>query len=252
MNGQIISLEGIECCGKGTQIRLIEQFLKSQGLKCFLTHEPGGALYSEALRVILKNPNKALPAIFKSVLGHPDYEAVKEFLLDEKMDYSRSGITEIFLFMANRAPFCEMIKPLINQGYFVLADRFMDSTTAYQGYGKMRGDPKVLKNIRRNNRFAMQGLWPYLTFFIDISVDTMYERMAKTPKWKDAYFEERYPREAFERIRAGYHKIAAAEPNRVIVIDGEPPVEEVFLQIRPYLDSLRSLSSPINRVSDNA
>lgn len=248
-SGKLITFEGIECCGKGTQINLILEWLKSRRLQtlteageigpsfqCFSDHEPGGTLYAEAIRGILKNPELTLPAIFATLREHSDYAFAKNFKADETISYRRNGRTEIFLFMASRSEFADKIKPQIDNGAIVLADRLMDSTMAYQGYGKLQGDPKILEIINTLNRFALNSLWPYLTFLIDIPIKTMYERMGKQPDEKNSFFEKKYPPETYERIRKGYQRIAELEPGRVKVIDGTKSIEEVSLAIKTILD----------------
>ncbi len=248
--GKLITFEGVDCCGKGTQIKAVQAWLANQqqlstieagsigpSFKCFSDHEPGGTLYGEAIRGILKNPDLTLPAIFAALREHSDYEFAQQFKPEENISYRRNGRTEIFLFMASRAEFADKIKPIIDNGAIVLADRLMDSTMAYQGYGKLQGDPKILEIINILNRFALNSLWPYLTFFIDIPIDVMYERMGKQPDEKNSFFEKKYPRETFERIRQGYQRIAELEPRRVKVIDGTKIAEEVTAAIIEILES---------------
>lgn len=235
MKGKLITFEGIECSGKGTQIKLVEAWLRQMTVHYFSDHEPGGTLYGEALRAILKNPELALPAIYGALEGHSDYSAIKNFHLADTTDYSRSGQLEIFLFMASRVAFAEKIKPLIASGLIVLADRLMDSSTAYQGYGRLQGDQKMLATIEANNRLALSGLWPDLTFVIDIPVEVMFERMAKESAEKNSFFEEKYNREFYQRVREGYLQIAKNEPDRVKIIDGTQPIQQVFEQIKPFI-----------------
>lgn len=243
--GHLITFEGIECSGKGTQIKLLRAWLASQGMECVSNHEPGGTLYGEALRMVLKNPELALPAIFKAVKGHSDYETINAFELADKTNYSRSGLFEMFLFMASRTLYAEQVKWFMAHDISVmLSDRLMDSTTAYQGSGKFYDDPKMLEAINYNNRLAMDGLWPDLTFLIDVPLAVMYKRMAGEDEQKNSFFEQKYDRETYQRIREGYLEIARQEPNRVKVIDGTMSIEEVFEAIKNELSIYLKQSQP--------
>jgi len=236
--GRLITFEGIECSGKGTQIRLLSDWLRDQGIKHHTDHEPGGTPYGEALRVVLKNPELALPAIFQAVRKHSDYQTLNYFH-SSLTNYSRSGLVEMYLFMASRSLYAEKIARLIHElGFVVISDRLMDSTTAYQGGGKFQGDPQMLETINFNNRLAMNGLWPDLTFFLDIPVDIMYARMAGENDEKNSFFEKKYNREFYERVRRQYLAIAESEPQRFIVIDGTKTIQEVFEAIKQELSTI--------------
>jgi dTMP kinase len=240
--GKLITFEGIECSGKGTQIKLVLEWLKQLNINCTAEHEPGGTLYGEALRAILKNPELSLPAIFNAVKGHSDYQALSNFNFNESTDYSRNGTFEMFMFLASRALYAEKIKEVIEQGTTVISDRLMDSTTAYQGGGKANSDPQMIEQINFGNHLAMGELWPNLTLFLDISVDEMYRRMAGETDEKNSFFEKKYDRNFYEKVRQEYLNIAEREPQRFVVIDGAKSPTEVFEIIKTKLSKLLNIN----------
>jgi dTMP kinase len=233
--GKLISFEGIECSGKDTQIALLAKYLRQHNIDFSLEHEPGGTLYGEALRAILKHPELVLPAIYKAISGHSDFKHAR---LSDNPDYDRTPECELFLFAAARAEFSNKIIDLILDGTNVIVNRFSDSTTAYQGGGHRLSTSAIITI----NNMATDNLWPKLTLLIDIPVKTMLERMAKQSKEKNAFFEQRYDRNFFERVRNEYLEIARLNPERVKVIDGTKSIKEVFEQIRHYVDELFGLS----------
>ena len=135
--GLFISFEGVDGCGKSTQVKLLRDRIGSEGRKVELVREPGGLKISEQIRKILLNPHNSAM----------NFET--EALL---MTASRAQLTE------------EVIRPLLAKGFFVIADRFSDSTLAYQGGGR-KLDINILKKI---NKFATKNLVPDITFLIDI------------------------------------------------------------------------------------
>jgi len=231
----LISFEGIECCGKGTQIKLLMEVLKNQCIKAIVEREPGGTEYGEAIRAMLKHPQLALPAIREITRNHGD---AAQAMTDVKPDYSRTPECELFLFLASRAEFTEkVIKPALRNGYHVIADRLYDSTRAYQGGGRFYNAATERDLINRCNLAAMRGYRPTKTIFLDISVETMHFRLAKENADKIAVFEEE-DRAFFERVRDVYYDISREE-DRIVVIDGERSIEEVFKDVigclRPIL-----------------
>jgi len=228
--GYLITFEGIECAGKGTQIAKARQYLTERGFSIVCQHEPGGTPYGEALRAVLKHPEIALPAVFNAVKGHSDFVGV-EFGEDFKTE--RTALAELFIFEAVRSEFANKIRVLLDSWQNVISDRLMDSTTAYQGGG--RGLGRIVDQL---NVLAMQGVWPDKTFFLDIPVDVMLERMKNQNDEKNSFFEKNCDRDFFERVRKAYLKIADTERARFIVIDGAQSVEDVFDQIKPYLNFL--------------
>ena len=140
-----LSFEGIDCSGKTTQAKLLVEKLKNENREVLFLREPGGTEISEQIRQILLN----------------------------KKNLKMTQVTELLLFSASRAQLVsEVIKPALSKNVVVITDRFVDSTTAYQGYGRGLHHGGV-KGI---NAVATSGLMPKKTFFIDISVQEMYTR----------------------------------------------------------------------------
>ncbi len=200
-----ITFEGIEGSGKTTQIHLLVDWLRKRSSQVLVTREPGGTDIGEQIRTILLNPaNTAMT---------PE--------------------AEILLFSAARAQIVrEVIRPHLDQGWIVICDRFADSTLAYQGYG--HGLP--LEDLRRITAFATGGLWPDLTIYLDLDVETGLQRKAATPEeWNRMEAKE----VAFhQRVREGYRALAAAEPHRWLVLDASQPVQTIQDHIRERVASL--------------
>lgn len=189
-----ITFEGIDFSGKSTQIHLLEQRLRERGESVLLVREPGGTVISEKIRAIL---------------------------LDRTHD-AMDDVTEFLLFSASRSQLVhEEILPALTSGVHVIADRFHDSSTAYQGYG--RGlDIQAIESV---HRIATHGLMPDLTFFIDIPVDESFERRNTPERVIDRM--EAADRDFFERIRAGYLLLAKEHDTRFVRIDGMMPITDI-------------------------
>ncbi len=193
--GLFITFEGADGCGKSTQLNLLAEFLKSKGFDVVITREPGSVGLGEKLREILLN-----------------------------YDGEVSSNCEAFLFLADRAQHIDIIvKPAIDTGNIVLCDRHIDSTVAYQGYG--RGVD--LGQIKMLNKLATSGLVPDLTFVFDIDVETSQQRVGKN---KDRM--ESAGLEFHERVRQGYLALSKAEPNRIKVINSVDSIENIFEQVK--------------------
>lgn len=193
-----ISFEGIDFSGKSTQIELLKDFLVDHNKKVEILREPGGTEISEKVRrILLDNKNEKMFA-----------EA------------------ELLLFSASRAQLLrEKIQPYLEKGIYVISDRFHDSSTAYQGYG--RGIPlEVVKTI---HQLAIGDTIPDLTFFIDIPVGIANERRKKKSKLKLDRIEVA-DIEFYNRVRSGYLEIARQE-ERFKVIDGTQTIETIQNQI---------------------
>lgn len=190
-----ITFEGIDGCGKTTQIKLLAEYLDQNGVKNVMLREPGGVKISEEIRTLLLDA-------------------------DEKIE----PITELMLFSAARAQLVEtLLKPKLAAGISVLCDRFYDSTTAYQGYG--RGlDVAMIDNI---NKAATGGLEPDLTLFLDISIAESKHRTCRQIADRIEQSGDNF----FERVRAGFIALSEKYPNRVKRIQGEGNVESVRNQI---------------------
>ncbi len=181
----LITFEGIEGAGKTTLAQHLAEWLHTQGIPVRLTREPGGSTLGTHLRPIL---------------------------LHEPLD----AWTELFLFLADRRQHTlQVILPAREQGFWVLCDRYADSTLIYQGYG--RGLDTEL--VRRLNAIATDNLTPDLTVLIDLPVEDALAR-ANAPNRFEAE-----TRAFHERIREGYLELARAEPSRFLVLDGRQPLE---------------------------
>lgn len=199
--GLFITFEGIDGCGKTTQIELLKEELEKRGYTVLLTREPGAKGLGEKFREILLN-----------------------------YDGEVSSNCESFLFLADRAQHIDtIIKPAINNGTIVLCDRHTDSTVAYQGYGRELD----LEQIYQLNKIATNGIVPDITFILDIDIETSLQRIGKG---RDRM--ENAGREFFERVRNGYIEISKQEPERVKLLNGKSPIEEIQNTISNYVEKL--------------
>lgn len=193
-----ISFEGIDGCGKSTQVSILEQQLRSAGKEVLVLREPGATPLSEAIRGVLLNAAFHIEAT-----------------------------AELLLFCASRRQLVEtVIRPALEQGRVVICDRYADSSVAYQGYG--RGIP--LEQVRAANSLATGGLMPDLSFFLDISVAESLERAGKRSETALDRM-ERSGHDFFERVREGYSIIASEEPSRFIRIEGNQSIEVIASRI---------------------
>jgi dTMP kinase len=192
-----ITFEGLDLAGKTTQIDLLQSHLAKSGKTVRVLREPGGTNIGEKIRTLLLDR------------GH----------------LVMTDLSEVFLFSASRAQLVrEVILPALERGEVVVCDRFYDSTTAYQGWG--RGIP--IDAIHTINRTATGGLKPDATFFLDISLEEMESRRIAAGKGKDRM--ESNTREFYERVRNGYLDIARTE-SRFVVLDGLLPENKLHSQI---------------------
>lgn len=197
--GLFITFEGIDGCGKTTQLNLLSEYFKNKGKEILITREPGAVGLGEKLREILLN-----------------------------YDGEVSSNCEAFLFLADRAQHIDtIVKPAIEAGKIVLCDRHTDSTIAYQGYG--RGVD--LNQIKMLNDIATSGLKPDLTFIFDIDVETSQSRVGKN---KDRM--ESAGLEFHNKVREGYLEIAKTEPSRVKVINSKDSIENIFEVVKMIMD----------------
>jgi dTMP kinase len=187
-----ITFEGAEGCGKSTQARALWRRLVRRGIPALLTYEPGGTALGNRLRFVLKKR------------------------LQDKI----SPLGELFLFAACRVQIVnEVIRPGLQQGKVVICDRFSDSTTVYQGYGRGLN----LETIEEINDLATDGIKPDLTILLDIPPQQGLNR--KTSRSSDRFEAENM---AFHhKIRDGYLKLAAEEPARWLTIDATMPRAEI-------------------------
>ena len=195
-----ISFEGLDFSGKSTQARRLTNRLRNPAV----THEKGPCVH------FLREPGGTLIS-----------ERIRDVLLD-KANVALTDVAELLLFSASRAQLvAEVIRPALTRGEAIVCDRFVDSTTAYQGYG--RGIPADV--VRAINAAATGGTMPGLTVFIDIPVDEIGRRKMRAGQVFDRM--ESSGAAFYERVRTGFHEIAAAEPGRFLTIDGLKTVEEI-------------------------
>lgn len=209
-----ITFEGIEGCGKTTQIKRLVDRLSEFSIPCVLTLEPGGTRVGKDIRRIL---------------------------LDSR-NHALSNLAELLLYAADRAQHVEeVVRPALDRKEWVLCDRFFDATTVYQGY--VRGQDMAL--IKTLNEKASLGIWPDITFVLDCPVEIGLERARKRESSRNGPLgegQDRFEREekAFhEAVREGYLSLARADLRRFVVVDAtltEDELEEViFKHIRPYI-----------------
>ena len=192
--GLFITFEGADGCGKTTQMKLLAEYLEQKGIDVVLTREPGGKGLGEKVREILLN-----------------YEGPV------------SDRCESFLFLADRAQNIDIIvKPAVEEGKIVLCDRHIDSTVAYQGYGRGLD----IKRINMLNDIATNGQKPELTFVFDIDVETSMQRIGKE---KDRM--ESAGIDFHNRVRQGYLELAKQEPQRIKVLDATKSINEIRQEV---------------------
>ncbi len=217
MKVPFISFEGIDNCGKSTQIRLLQSYLNSKNISNEVIREPGGTALGAALRRLLKEPNEVYSMMNKHFADEPDFIQIPTNQL-------RSSQAEALLFLASRSDFVEhLLKPNLEKGIIVIADRFVDSTRAYQGGGRLLGDKDMIKRINWMNDFAIQQVWPDITFILDISYEEMLARSTKNLDYM-----ERQGKEFFEGVIQEYRRIAQEDSGRVVLVDGTMQAEEIF------------------------
>lgn len=196
--GRLITLEGIDGTGKTTQIASLSASLRERGISVLELREPGGTAIGEAIRQIL---------------------------LDNKHS-GMSDETELLLFTAARAQSVrEIMLPALASGTWIICDRFLDSTLAYQGYGRGMD----LATINSINGFAVDGCRPDITILLDLPVETAVSRLSSRQTKADRLDGE--SRAFMQRTRDGYLAAAAHEPNRIIVINAEQSATDLAKNI---------------------
>jgi dTMP kinase len=190
-----ITFEGIDGCGKTTQLNLLHKYLKDIGYNVLTTREPGSTPLAEKLRNVLLN-----------------------------MEYNISSVSEILMFEAARAELVDsVIHPAICRKQIVLSDRFYDSTIAYQGFGRQQN----IDDIKLLNKITIREIIPNFTFLLDIPYSVSLER-------RFGSIDDRIESTGnafYERVIAGYRSIAEEEPDRVKMIDATQSKEDIFHQI---------------------
>ena len=210
MSGLFLSFEGGEAAGKSVQAARLAEDLRASGRDVLLTREPGGTPLAERIRDVLLHAREVDLA--------PEAQAL--------------------LFSAARAQHTrDVIRPALAAGKVVIADRYFDSTLAYQGYG-LGAD---LDGLRAMTRFAVGSLVPQRTFLIDVPVPVAVARLAArsgAARWDRFHGDDGA---FYERIRDGYLRLAAAEPARFVVVNGDRPEDVVAADIRRQVDQLLGL-----------
>lgn len=202
--GRFITYEGVDGCGKSTQMRLSAEYLRARGYDVLSTREPGGSPIAERIRdVVLNIANKGM-----------------------------TDACEALLFAASRVEHVQsVILPAIANGKIVLCDRFLDSSIAYQARGRELGDDF----IRQINRFAMEAVPDRTLLFVGDQAEVSQRLRRNTPKLDRIEIEK----DAFvKRVYAGFDAVQAAEPQRVHRIESTRSIEEIFADVRAELDAI--------------
>lgn len=203
MKGFFLTVEGIEGCGKTTQLKRLAKHLRDAGHNCVMTKEPGGTPIGDRVRAILLDPQA------------------------EGMD----SLSELFLLAASRRQnVTEIVQPALEKGAVVLCDRYADASVVYQGYG--RGLP--LQQVLDINRWATNGITPDLTFVFDLPESVGLERARSRNTTENLMAESRLEGEdlAFHRrVREGYLALAKEHQERFAVIEGNRSIDDVFADV---------------------
>lgn len=197
-----ITFEGTDGAGKTTQIQLLKKYLSEKGQEVLLTREPGGTAIGEKLRQIIL----------------------------DKANSEMDDVTEAFLYAASRAQHvAQLIRPALDEGRIVICDRFVDSSVAYQGYG--RGLGSCVEEI---NAIAAAGIKPDLTFLLKLPPKEGKSRILEAEQ--DRLEQEQV--DFYEKVCRGYDELALKEPERIVVINASESIEEIAAKIRDKIDSL--------------
>jgi dTMP kinase len=194
-----VSFEGIDGCGKSTLLNDLATWLEEHSIPLVKTREPGGTRLGEKLREMLLDP------LFSGMHEH----------------------TEVLLYSASRAQLVhEVVRPALRRGMWALADRYIDATLAYQGFG--RGLER--ESLCQLQDWATGGLWPDFTVLLDCDVAVASSRLKDRAGAADRIESENL--RFHERVREGYLELARSAPGRFIVVDGSRPIEEVTMNFR--------------------
>ncbi len=208
MKGFLITFEGIDFSGKSLQAKLLHEQLVEETRPVLFLREPGGTEISERIR---------------------------DLLLDTR-HHNMDARAEILLYSAARAQLVsEQIIPHLQKGMIVICDRYFDSTTAYQGYGRQID----LDFIRNLHKFVTQGVSPHLTFLIDLEPAEALKRKQLSNTHLDRL--EKEERKFHRRVREGYLAIARSEAHRFVVIDGAQPIDNIQKEIYERVKSKLNL-----------
>jgi dTMP kinase len=199
---KFVSFEGIDGCGKSTLLVELAGWLEEHAVPVLKTREPGGTRLGESIREMLLDPS---------------FEAMNEH-------------AEVLLYSASRAQLVfEVLRPALSQGMWVLVDRYIDATLAYQGYG--RG--LALEPLRQIQDWGTGGLWPDLTILLDCDIEVASSRMKTRKETEDRIEQE--GRLFHQRVREGYLELAGSAPERFVVVDANRTLKEVIADFRVAL-----------------
>jgi len=214
IRGRFITIEGGEGAGKSTQVPLLVTALEQAGIVVLATREPGGS---------------------------PGAEAIRRLLLEGEGERWDAAAEALLLVAARRDHVAKLIEPALELGTWVVSDRFVDSTLAYQGYG--HGLP--LADVAMLHRFALDGFAPDLTLILDLPVEIGLARAASRNAVADRF--ERLDPAFHERLRHGFRAIAAADPARCVLIDADRDPAIVHRAVLETVEQRLELrSNPIN------
>jgi len=203
MRGYFFTFEGIDGCGKTTQLSRVAECLRAEGRNVLVTREPGGPPVSERIREILISPDNR----------------------------QMRPQTELLLYLAARAQHVrEVIKPAIDSGKIILCDRFEQATFAYQGSGRGLD----IRFMREANKFATDGITPDITFVFDIPVSLSQERLSTIGKGKDRMESE--SAQFFEKVRQSYMEAATANPSKIKLLDGSMGMDELTKEVLDVIE----------------
>lgn len=206
MKGIFISLEGSDGAGKSTQIANVRQFFEDRGITPLMTREPGGTAISEKLREILLDKNNS----------------------------EMSPIAEMMIYASARAQLvAEFIRPALERGEVIICDRYVDSSIAYQAYGRGLGDM-----VEKVNSYAIDGILPDITFFLDLDPAIGRERISTRAGASTPDRLEQEKMEFHYRVYNGYKAVAEANSDRIAVIDANRSIEEIKEDIYDRLKRL--------------
>jgi dTMP kinase len=202
--GKFITIDGLEGAGKSTQIDFIKKYLSDRNRDVFLTREPGGTDLGERLRALL---------------------------LDKNIDAMNPDTELLLMFAARNEHVKKVIVPKLEQGVWVISDRFTDASYAYQGGG--RGIP--LERIGELEKWTLQDFVPDMTFLLDLDVELGLSRVEQRGE-KDRFEEEH--RDFFNKVREIFSNRASKYPERIKLIDASKNIDETSSQIKKILDLL--------------
>ncbi len=197
-----ITFEGGDGSGKSTQINKVKEFLEARGMRVLLTREPGGTAIGEKIREIILDRNSS----------------------------EMHAMTEAMLYAASRAQHVQqVIKPALAEGITVICDRFVDSSIAYQGYGRQLGEA-----VKAINSYAVDGCMPDVTFLLKLDPEIGRGRII--PGQADRLELEKL--DFHRKVYSGYEELEKTYAGRIVGIDASGSIENIFSQIRSHLERL--------------